>query len=348
MDYDYESYAEHQAGQWVWKVVPPIFIFLGSAGNLLSIVVLTRKSIRKSTTAIYLVVLAISDLLVLYTGLFRQWILALFDTDVRHVSSFGCKLHMFLVYFSLDFSGWILIAVTFERVVLVWIPHSAKSKCSRRTAGVILITILAFLFLLNGHMFFGNGDLQSTTGNETTTVKCTYLDNSYQNFFENTWPWIDLTIYCIVPFLSLFIGNILIVTKFLQSRRKLRTQVAPASASEQKNQKKTSSMTLMLFCLNTVYLISSVPISIYLIGYSDWVEPGDAHGQAVSNLLWSLFNVLMYANNTFNFLLYCLSGQKFRNEVKLILCRHLQRSQTNNSPIEGTKTQMNDATRQHI
>ncbi|KAH3857069.1 hypothetical protein DPMN_099667 [Dreissena polymorpha] len=82
----YKQLSIYKAGVIIWKVVPPVFILLGTIGNSLSILVLNRRSIRVSTMALFLTVLACSDLLVLYSGLLRQWLIYLFYTDVRHIS----------------------------------------------------------------------------------------------------------------------------------------------------------------------------------------------------------------------------------------------------------------------
>ena len=82
-DSEYETFPAYKAGIFIWKTVPPILLVFGTCGNVLSIVVLTGKSIRKSTTGLYLIVLTFSDLAVLYTGLLRQWIIYLFEFDVR-------------------------------------------------------------------------------------------------------------------------------------------------------------------------------------------------------------------------------------------------------------------------
>ena len=135
----------------IWKVVPPMLILLGTIGNILSILVLTRRSLRKSTTSLFLTVLACSDLLVLYSGLLRQWVLYVFETDVRHVCEVGCKLNIWLVYSSLDFSAWILMAVTIERVISVWLPHRVRTICTKKSAVVSLVGIGAFILTLNSH-----------------------------------------------------------------------------------------------------------------------------------------------------------------------------------------------------
>ena len=323
---DYEFYPEHQVGQYLLKIILPLQLLLGTAGNCLSILVLTRQKIRKSTTAIYLVVLAISDLFVLYTGLLRRWISVVFDLDIRHLHPVVCKIHAWLVYSSLDYSAWILIAVTFERVVLVWFPHSAKRRCSRRSAFVVLLAIAAFLLLFNVHFLFSTGHVYETIDNVTTMEKCHFIDHSYFYFFHNIWPWLDLSAFCIIPFSCLLAGNLLIVFKFLRKRQK----IGPSLRIKRTDQKRFSSMTRMLFTINTAFLICTMPVSIFLVGYKDWERGGD-HAKAISSLFWSLCNILMYVNNTFNFLFYCMSGRKFRDEVKVMFCNGKYNSESSNT-----------------
>ena len=80
-------------------------------------------------------------------------------------------------------------------------------------------------------------------------------------------------------------------------------------------------MTAMLCTLNTVFFITTLPISIYNIGYTYWYSTTDPHVIAKLELWWSVVNMLMYTNNALNFLLYSLSGSRFRKELKRVLCR---------------------------
>lgn len=59
-----------KAARLAWTVIPPIILILGTFGNTMSIAVhhrLSRK--RQSGISVYLVALAVSDLLLLYSGL---------------------------------------------------------------------------------------------------------------------------------------------------------------------------------------------------------------------------------------------------------------------------------------
>ena len=322
LDNSYLTFSEYQASVLIWKVVPPILISFGTVGNILSIIVLTRKLIKTSTTALYLTCLAFSDLMVLYTGLLRQWLKFLIEKDVRHISEAACKIHMWLVYSSLDFSAWILIAVTLERVISTWCPHSAKTKCNKKYAFILLIGMLFLCLGLNSHLLFGMVDKVSKDGK--SVQKCATIDEDYSAFFNLTWPWIDLCAFCLIPFSVIVVGNACILFKVVKSRKKARPRVQPSIRSlhnnNQQNHHNHSSMTAMLFTLNMVFLITTSPISIYNIGYPIWLEGASQEKQASLEFWWAVVNMLMYTNNSLNFLLYCLSGSKFRQEVKRLFC----------------------------
>ena len=290
---DYTHFPDYRAGLLIWKVVPPFLLLLGTIGNILSIVVLTRKSIKISTTALYLTFLAFSDLLVLYTGLLRQWIIYVFKYDVRHVSEAVCKIHIWLLYTSLDFSAWILIAVTLERVILVYCPHTAKTKCSRKYATALLITILLFLLGLNSHLLYGMVNKGTVEEHDTGTRKCSEIDTKYGNFFNLTWPWIDLCVFCLVPFSVIVVGNCSILFGVIRSRRKTKARSVPSTNTNQSRTShragpKHSSMTAMLFTLNTVFLFTTAPVSIYSIGIPYWVKSVTTQDHATLELWWAV------------------------------------------------------------
>jgi hypothetical protein len=231
------------------------------------------------------------------------------------------------VYSSLDFSAWILIAVTLERVISAWLPHKARTLCTKKYAISLLIAIAVFILLLNAHLLYGMVFIYRLNENGVTIVeKCVEINADYRTFFNVSWPWIDFCAFCFIPFTVIVIGNALILFKVIKSQRKVQSRVVPSVQSgnrpviSSKHAGKQSSMTAMLFTLNVVFLVSTSPVSIYNIGYPYWSENASEHKFAQLDFWWAIVNMLMYMNNSLNFLLYCLSGTKFRLEVVRIFC----------------------------
>ena len=104
---------------------PPIVI-LGTIGNILSAVVMNRKSLRASTTSLYLTVLAVSDLFCLYMGLVPHWIRYKFNYYIGYVQNTGCTTYWAVLYFAFHYEAWVLVSVSLERFVAVWFPTKHK------------------------------------------------------------------------------------------------------------------------------------------------------------------------------------------------------------------------------
>lgn len=324
--HDITLYTEYVIGMKLWKYIPPFLLLFGTTGNILSIIVLRRKNLKRSVCTIYFVALAVSDLLVLYTGLLRQWMFMTFDIDIRHIGNTFCKIHTWILYFSLDFSAWIQVAVTIERLCAVWYPVSGKYKCSRHTAVVSLVAIACCLLAINSLIVYGIGDYVEIINGTESITKCTYMSKSYKKFFTSTWPWIHLIVFFLFPFCILFTGNLFIIIKVVQHKRAIQRRISPVTTPSSVTQSsKLASMSITLFTLNSVFLVCNIPISIYLIQYEHLRDTLKGRDSAFFNMMWAIVNILMYSNNAISFVLYILSGTKFRKEFTAMLrCRESQ------------------------
>ena len=125
----YDNFRLHKQLQ---LYVPPVLLLLGSVGNVLSLVILTRPAMRKYSAYVYLAVLAAADTLVLYVGLMRLWLGQLTGHDLLDASDWTCRLVTVVAYTVSDYSGWLIIAVTLERYVAVCHPLATSMGGSQR------------------------------------------------------------------------------------------------------------------------------------------------------------------------------------------------------------------------
>jgi ABC-type protease/lipase transport system fused ATPase/permease subunit len=96
-------------------------------------------------------------------------------------------------------------------VYKVWFPHAIKYRCTRRAAICSLSIMACCLLAVNSHILYGIGDDVQDMNGTRTVNQCTYVSKSYKEFFTLSWPWIYLTVFFLVPFCLLFIGNLLII-----------------------------------------------------------------------------------------------------------------------------------------
>lgn len=308
-----------RAGVMVWQIVSPLMIFFGTTGNLISIRVLSQRTFNRWSSSLYLIALAVADMSVLYVGLLRQWVKYTFDVDVRSIHPVMCRVHWWLMYSCADIPIWILTAITVERLVSTLCPYKSKSICTKNKAKIVLVVVVVGALLINCHLLYGFGSIEIQNGNMTTYIPCAPRTKSYEHFFAKVWTWIDLCKFSLVPFMILSAGNICIILKLVSSRRKVMTRVQPGpsqSTVPQTSSGRTSNMTILLISLNFVFIICTSPVCIYFIGEPYWIPKDVPRNIQLQDPWWAFVNMLMYANHSANFIMYCLTGSRFRQSVK--------------------------------
>ena len=85
------------------------------------------------------------------------------------------------------------------------------------------------------------------------------------------------------------------------------------------------STNVLLLFFSFIFLLTTSPIVIYLVGYDSFTEGASAKKWAQIELAWAVVNLLAYSNNALNFMLYCVSGPRFRRELFGLFRRGLNR-----------------------
>lgn len=207
---DLTAYANFRLHKQLLLYIPPVLLLLGSVGNVLSLVILTRPAMRKYSAYVYLAVLAAADTLVLYVGLMRLWVGQLTGHDLRDATDWTCRLVSVVGYTVSDYSGWLIIAVTLERYVAVCHPLATSIGGSQRVKTVVtLVGLLVVLAAINAHFLWTVRLVEFTYDNATMSV-CAGA-HSYDVLVADVWPWVDAAIYSFVPFLVILVLNTLII-----------------------------------------------------------------------------------------------------------------------------------------
>ena len=278
----------------IWVYGSPVLIAIGTIGNILSAVVMLRQSLRKCTTSLYLFVLAVVDTLVLYTGLLETWIRNVFESAFKNASIATCRIYLFVFYLVVDIEAWILVCVGVERMVAIFLPHKAKQIFTRTFAARQMAIIGGILAIINSHVYW----------------TCTLVEGrcrpkiKYEDFIEDILPWIDFCLDSLIPFLIMLVANSAIAGKLIHTNhvRKVKLHVG--------NDKKLTSMTVILFLITFIFLLTTAPVGVFLSIIHHSQEDIERYPS-----LWASLNLLFYSNFAINFLFYCISGPRFRREL---------------------------------
>ncbi|CAF2215319.1 unnamed protein product [Rotaria magnacalcarata] len=136
----------------ILKVYPVLLLVLGSLGNLLSFCVLLRANMRRYSTFCYLACLALVDLGVIITFCINFISLYHFNNDIQD-EPFACNLFAFCIYFLPQYSSWILVAVSIDRVISAKYLRLAKTWSKPKHSVLVTLILGLFLGILNSHFF---------------------------------------------------------------------------------------------------------------------------------------------------------------------------------------------------
>ncbi|CAH1788087.1 unnamed protein product [Owenia fusiformis] len=273
--------------------LPPILLTLGTIGNALSLAVLCRKKFRKNTTSVYLITLAVVDILAIWLAVLPHWQQKKY-VDLRK-TVFGCTWMMFLRLSMTQLSAWILVLVTFERLVAVFSPLKVKIIFNVKRAVIILAIVIAVVLGLNIHILW-NFELRGK--------KHTCRPISYKYYLMHA--WLDGIAAAYIPSFLMLSANIAIIAK-MHMRKK----------SGSGNSNKIASMTIVLLLCNFSFIFLTFPFVLFHAFHKQWYKKGNASEKDPAQKIHrDIVHLLAYSNQGINFLLYCASGQAFREEIK--------------------------------
>ena len=171
----------------------------------------------------------------------------------------------------------------------------------------------------------------SSVGRSTSTTTMSFsgdthraavcvLAGEYAEFFFSVWSWVDLLIFSVLPWLCLVVSNSVLLWTLNVSIRQAQHSLGSAHTDRFSDRKKqASSMTVTLFAVSTAFIVLNLPISCvqvlgfyhFMAGSLDYFYQSEVISfcNEVALAMWDI-------NSAVNFYLYCLTGSKFRRELK--------------------------------
>lgn len=330
----------------IYRIFSVLFLVIGTSTNLLSILVYSKKHMRKTSYSLYLLELAIVDLFVIVIGNTRYAIISYFGIDIRETSLVLCKIHKFLTYFSLQLSSCLLSMLSIDRffgVVLALKAFTFNKKSLAHRVSIILIIVLIFF---NIHILVWYGYRVET--DESSLIVCEIYSNKliYSKFWE-IFFYLDSSIYCVLPFIIMTTCNTFIITRTIKSRVQskaiLRTsaniitssrrialsrtnnavnnnirKTFPKSISSSSISANEQRILILLLVMSLGFFIFTTPISII-----EFLDNFNENFQKNPNrkLLNAISEMFMYSNHVVNFFFYFFIGPNFRKEIAKLFRR---------------------------
>ena len=294
----------------------PILVPIGLVGNNLSFLVMIKPSNRKMSTCIYMAVLSVNDNLMMCLALY-DWLITV--VNIHQWYLLECKVFAFLVFLALLNSTFQVVFMTIDKYVAIKWPHRAAAYSTPQKTKLLIVGVFLSVTVFNiPHLFIskvvGGECVGYVIGGEITKV----------------YSWLSFVVNAIIPFTMLIYMNCVIVKTVRKSREMFRIAENVSShynqsinKSVQNRQQKMTSvrnqLTIMLLLVTTLFLILLIPTYVRFI-YWNLVKRDTPSKYASSMLFFQITYKLYVTNSGINFFLYCISGQKFRKDLKEIIC----------------------------
>ena len=207
-----------------------------------------KASNRRVSIYVFFLLLGLFDLGVLLFGLLNDWIDEMPIYNLKNRMSIACKLFTFLSYFCSHCSSTLMIIISAFKFNAIYNPLRARSLTKMKLIYFIIASMLCFYFLFNIHVFWSyyladvnknvkemiwehlklihphlndssKQEFLSLTTNKSEKI-IEYKCKSDENLFMYVWSTLDKLVFCILPFLSVLILNILIIIYLSKAQKR--------------------------------------------------------------------------------------------------------------------------------
>ncbi|CAM4776611.1 unnamed protein product [Rotaria magnacalcarata] len=280
---------------------PEIFIALfGVLGNILVLLVINRRTLKDTSSSVFITYLAIFDISVLLS---HGISLARFSEN----AVFECSLNFF-TDLSTFCANWVLVIITIERCIVVYLPFYAKRLCtvnSARRAIYIFLGFSVIVFSIKFPIFY---DLKAAFKNNKCRIR--------ENFGLSHRLYQSLLFY-IVPALFL-LSNIF--TIYALCRRKQNLSEAclrnhrnlDMRINDVNSNKKQRQLTIMLVTVSLSFYLFTIPGMVIFLIEIYALKSREINKIKLKFILSQLSVIILQLNNATNFLFYCFAGHRFR------------------------------------
>ena len=311
---------------WLWKTVPICQVIFGTFGNILNITILCRRRLRKYSTTVYLIALAVADLTGLWTATLPNLTRRGFDLDMRMTSSYSCKFVGWINHTAPMCSMWLLVLLTMERMIMIRFPVYSRAALSTRKSVVATIVCLVIISVSCVHYMFGKDIIYQSDDirvyNYTEKI-CWHANDEFEMFYTKIWSKVYVLVFNVLATAIIVVANVVIlITTFVQ--RKRLTRINPSQMSKGTSYHRIKSSTKMILVISLFFIITTIPYTANR-AISSGQPQTDVQGYAERILRDSIFLILLYCNFTFNFVLYCVSGSVFYQELRAFVCESRKR-----------------------
>ena len=302
-----EALLTFKVGIFIATYWTPIWVPIGLVGNILSFLVMVKPTNRKLSTCIYMAAISVNDSMMMCLVLY-VWLVS--HLKILESQLMECKVKSFLIVFALQNATYQVVAMTVDKFIAVKWPHKAATYSTPKRAKWISIVICVCVIIYNipdliFTQLIGQGCVSYAVG----------------GIYAKMYSWLTFILNAVVPLSSLTVMNLTIIHEVRKSRKLFGSNgsVYVTNAQMRTRNSAENQLTVMLLLVTTLFVLLMIPTYARFL-YFTYVSRDTPEKYASAMLFFYLSTRLYFTNSGINFYLYCISGRKFRDDLKELLC----------------------------
>lgn len=253
-----------------------------------------------------------------------------------------CKFYAYIHYINIQYCSWVLVINSIDHLISLSISVNFHIKHKLRLKHVqylILLITYIFLALLNIPLFINSYfDVQNNACD--IEASASYLTDTIDLLFSTVIPFIIMTVCTVMIIIKMFkwhhtYKTVRVTTAIDTTPRpspspsRLAVPRTPTSASlkdaDKIHLKRKHNFARTVLSINLLFLLCNLPICIIVGLYNYYRSPFVTKklsqlSWAYIDLVYRLFQMLMYLHNAIPFFLYIISNRLFRKELFVLFC----------------------------
>jgi hypothetical protein len=284
-----------QIGILLVRVILPVTIVIGVAGNSFNIAVLTRPALYRHACSRYFLALATNNLF--YSGIvfIHRLLSSGYQINVANYSVTSCKIINYITTISAFLSPYFIVCASIDRYCVTSIsPQIRKFSCIRVTKWMIFMIFAVYLLLFINILVLAN--IQPERG-----FSCAVQASS---LYSQVYIITQVFLYAVIP------PSLMILFGLLTIQNSNRSRVDRIAASRFNRTERQ--LARMLFLQVSVHILLTLPTSVTFLMTA---LPNIVAITTSFSFISTIFSLLFNFSYVTPFFLYVLSGRIYRNEL---------------------------------
>ena len=338
--YAYFDYPERNVAVKLYIYFSPLLLFFGTFGNILSVIILQKLSKKVISTCLYLSVLAVVDLIVLYTRCGNEWLVNMSHIDLSNrlmvYSESICKVYPFVFSFIFHLQRWLIVAMSVEAFISITYPQNVVTMCTLERGRAVILLLTVLLVCVNLHYFWSFELVPLKDLSLPPGLFCTFAKHGHQHseeFQEIIWPVMDLLVAEVIPYLTVIVCCVIMIVQMARGKHKGDKIHQQWQAKYTLDSLAIDQFKVTFLIVSIFYVLLTLPhfgnaLFKYLVEKHQLIE-SSFELQAQEQLAQAICSSIEWVFLSCKFFLYAATSRRFRTEFVLIFrccCRRYGRA----------------------